>query len=151
MKESESEVSRVWLFATPWTIAHQAPPSTEFSRQEYWSGLPFPSLEDLPIQGSNLSLLHCKQILLPSEPRGKLLLSKWFVKSQSWRHYRKSTIQTLTLMQDECLSQPLPYLKAIKSFPKSPSSAAFSKNLTHSFQVPWKELSTLIISWHHDL
>ena len=31
------------LFATPWTVAHQAPPSVGFSRQEYWSGLPFPS------------------------------------------------------------------------------------------------------------
>ena len=36
-------LSRVWLFATPWTVAHQAPPTMEFSRQEYWSGLPFPS------------------------------------------------------------------------------------------------------------
>ena len=35
--------SRVRLFATPWTIANQAPPSMEFSRQEYWSGLPFPA------------------------------------------------------------------------------------------------------------
>ena len=33
---------------TPWTVAHQAPPSMEFSRQEYWSGLPFPSPGDLP-------------------------------------------------------------------------------------------------------
>ena len=43
-------LSRVWLFglfATPWTGAHQAPPSIEFSRQEYWSGLPFPSPGDL--------------------------------------------------------------------------------------------------------
>ena len=32
-----------WLFVTPWTVAHQAPLSMEFSRQEYWSGLPFPS------------------------------------------------------------------------------------------------------------
>ena len=37
-------LSRVWLFATPWTVAYQAPPSMEFSRQEYWSGLPFPSI-----------------------------------------------------------------------------------------------------------
>ena len=37
-----------WLFATPWTVAHQAPQSMEFSRQEYWSGLPFPSPEDIP-------------------------------------------------------------------------------------------------------
>ena len=36
-------LSCVWLFATTWTVAYQAPQSTEFSRQEYWSGLPFPS------------------------------------------------------------------------------------------------------------
>ena len=36
------EVSRVQLFATPWTVAYQAPLSMEFSRQEYWSGVPFP-------------------------------------------------------------------------------------------------------------
>ena len=42
--KSESEVaSRVRLLATPWTAAYQAPPSTGFSRQEYWSGLPLPS------------------------------------------------------------------------------------------------------------
>ena len=35
--------SRVWLLATPWTAAHQAPPSMGFSRQEYWSGVPLPS------------------------------------------------------------------------------------------------------------
>ena len=44
-------LSRVWLFATPWTVAHQAPPSMGFSRQEYWSGLPFPSPEDHPNPG----------------------------------------------------------------------------------------------------
>ena len=52
--ESESEVkslSRVRLFATPWTVAYQAPPSMGFSRQEYWSGLPFPSPGDLPDPG----------------------------------------------------------------------------------------------------
>ena len=36
------------LFATPWTVAYQVPPSMRFSRQEYWSGLPFPSPGDLP-------------------------------------------------------------------------------------------------------
>ena len=36
-------VSHVWLFEIPWSVAHQLPLSTEFSRQEYWSGLPFPS------------------------------------------------------------------------------------------------------------
>ena len=48
---SESEVkslSRVQLFAIPWTAAYQASPPMGFSRQEYWSGLPFPSPGDLP-------------------------------------------------------------------------------------------------------
>ena len=44
-------LSRVWLCATPWTIAPQAPLSVEFSRQEYWSGLPFPPPGDLPNPG----------------------------------------------------------------------------------------------------
>ena len=44
-------LSSVWLFATPWIIAYQAPPSMGFSRQEYWSGLPFLSPEDLPDPG----------------------------------------------------------------------------------------------------
>ena len=46
-----SQFSPVWLFVTPWTEALQAPPSMGFSRQEYWSGLPFPSPGDLPDSG----------------------------------------------------------------------------------------------------
>ena len=42
-KVKVKSLSRVWLLATPWTAAHQAPPSMGFSRQEYWSGLPLPS------------------------------------------------------------------------------------------------------------
>ena len=44
-------LSSVRLFATPWTVAYQAPPSMGFSRQEFWSGLPFPSPGDLPDPG----------------------------------------------------------------------------------------------------
>ena len=44
-------LSRVQLFATPWTVAYQALPSMGFSRQERWSGLPFPSPGDLPDPG----------------------------------------------------------------------------------------------------
>ena len=47
-------LSRVRLFATPWTIPYQAPKSMGFSRQEYWSGLPFPSPGDLPDPGIEL-------------------------------------------------------------------------------------------------
>ena len=45
-------LSRVWLFATPWTVAYQAPPSMGFSRQACWSGVPFPSPGDLPHPGT---------------------------------------------------------------------------------------------------
>ena len=55
--------------STPSTIACQAPPSMGFSRQEYWSGLPFPSPGDLPTQGLNPGLPHCRQTP-PSEPPG---------------------------------------------------------------------------------
>ena len=46
-----SHFSHVWLFATPWTVAHQAPLSKGFSRQEYWSGLPCPPPGDFPDPG----------------------------------------------------------------------------------------------------
>ena len=44
-------LSHVWLFATPWTVAYNAPRSLGFSRQEYWSGLPFSSPADLSNPG----------------------------------------------------------------------------------------------------
>ena len=66
IKPQKGEVkllSRVRLFAIPWTISYQAPPSMKFSRQEYWSGLPFPSPGDLPNQGLNPDLPHCRETL----------------------------------------------------------------------------------------
>ena len=63
--------SRVQLFATPWTVAYQAPPSMEFSRQEYWSGLPFPSPGDLPNPGIEPGSPALQADALPSEPPGK--------------------------------------------------------------------------------
>ena len=53
--KSESEVGRIQLFAPPWTVAYQAPLSMEFSRQEYWSELPYPSPGDLPNPGEPMS------------------------------------------------------------------------------------------------
>ena len=51
MKVKVKSLSHVQLFATPWTVAYHVPPSMGFSRQEYWSALPFPSSEDLPNPG----------------------------------------------------------------------------------------------------
>ena len=66
-------LSHVQLFATPWTIAHQAPLSMEFSRQEYWSGLPFPSPGDLPdpgIKPASPMSLALQADSFPAEPLG---------------------------------------------------------------------------------
>ena len=75
-------LSRVRLFATPWTVAYQAPPSMGFSRQEYWSGLPFPSpdgdcsheIKRCLLLGRNAmtnldSILKSKDITLPTKVR----------------------------------------------------------------------------------
>ena len=64
-------LSCVQLFATPGTVAHQAPPSMEFSRQEYWSGLPFPSPENHPDSGNEPGSPTLQADALPSEPPGK--------------------------------------------------------------------------------
>ena len=60
-KVKVKSLSHVWLFSTPWT--YQAALSMGFSRQEYWSGLPFPSPGDLPDPGIEPSLPHCRQTL----------------------------------------------------------------------------------------
>ena len=63
--------SVVRLFAIPWIVAYQSPQSMEFSRQEYWSGLPFPSPGDLPNPGIEPWSLAMQADALPSEPPGK--------------------------------------------------------------------------------
>ena len=64
-------LSRVQLFATPRTVAYQAPPSMGFSRQEYWNGLPFPSPGDLPNPGIEPGSSAFQADALNSEPPGK--------------------------------------------------------------------------------
>ena len=64
-------LSCVRLFVTPWTVAYQAPPSMRFSRQECWSGLPFPSPGDLPNPGIEPGSPALQADALPSEPPGK--------------------------------------------------------------------------------
>ena len=63
---------RVWLFATPWTVARLAPQSMGFSRQEYWSGLPFPSPGDLPDPWIEPRSPTLQADTSPSEPQGSL-------------------------------------------------------------------------------
>ena len=64
-------LSRVRFFEIPWTVAYQAPPSMGFSRQEYWSGVPFPSPGDLADPGIEPRSPALQADALPSEPPGK--------------------------------------------------------------------------------
>ena len=70
-KKEESEVAQSCPILTPWTVAHQAPPSMGFSRQEYWSGVPFPSPGDLPDPGTEPGLPHRIQTLYRLSHQGE--------------------------------------------------------------------------------
>ena len=70
----------VWLFVTPWTVAHQAPLSMGFSRQEYWSGLPFPPPEDLPDPGIKPASLELAGRFFITELKGRPILLIQYVK-----------------------------------------------------------------------
>ena len=76
-------LSRVQLLATSWTIAYQAPPSLGFSRQEYWSGLPFPSPGDLPNPGIEPRSPVSQADAVPPEPPGKLIIKTEYKKKNS--------------------------------------------------------------------
>ena len=70
-KVKVKSLSCVQLFATPWTAAYKAPPSMGFSRQEYWSGVSFPSPGDLPNPGIEPQSPALEADALTSEPPGK--------------------------------------------------------------------------------
>ena len=72
-RKKGKSLSHVRLFASPWTVAHQAPLSLGFSRQEHWSGLPFPSPGDLPNLGIEPGSPALQADALSSEPLGKLV------------------------------------------------------------------------------
>ena len=81
-------LSRVRLFATPWTIAYQASPSMGFSRQEYWNGLPFPSPGDLPDPGIKPGSPALEADALTSEHPGVFLrtYSEWYLMLYTHSH-----------------------------------------------------------------
>ena len=93
-------LSHVLLFATPWTVAHQAPLSIEFSRQEYWSGLLFPSPGDLPDPGIEPRSPTLQADTLTSELPGKpnftciglYNLKSWLTWQCQWKVDKKNTI-----------------------------------------------------------
>ena len=99
-----SHFSRVRLYVTPWTAAHQAPLSLEFSRQESWSGLPFPSLGDLPDPGIKPASLALAGGFFATEPPGEplsgetdMLVIKWQIQCLAWSTNMLITIVSLIM------------------------------------------------------
>ena len=89
LKVKVKSLCRVRLFGTPWTVAYQAPLSMGFSRQEYWSGVPFPSPGDLPDPGIEPRSPALQADALLSEPPGKYFFkssNNFKRKQQRWTY-----------------------------------------------------------------
>ena len=101
--------SHIQLFATPWTVAHQAPLSMEFSRQEYWNGLSFPVPEDLHDPGIKTVSPELAVDSLSTEPSGKsnsymninnyLNVKIWTEGRENGKSYNWDTIPILNQIQ----------------------------------------------------
>ena len=98
----------------PWTVAHQAPLSIEFSRQEYWSGLPFPSPGDLPDPGMEPGSPELQAECLPSKSPGfpDDLGTIWFI--HNWTYAQLLTDQSLVYILDHTLIQTEIFICYIK-------------------------------------
>ena len=89
----------------PWTVAYQAPPSMEFSRQEYWSGLPFLSPGDLPDPGIEPRFPTLQADTLPSEPPGKTVF-KFYVKRNLFKkRYKEYSTRFRTVTSRTVISK----------------------------------------------
>ena len=90
-----SHFSSVWLYVTPWTVAHQAPLSMGFSRQEYWSGLPCPPPGDLPDPGIEHRSPKLKADSLLSEPPKNAYINQLFIYQPHSNHSVPSILHYL--------------------------------------------------------
>ena len=91
-------LSCVQLFATPLTVSSQAPWSMEFSRQEYWSGLPFIPPGIFPSEGLNLRLLHWQADSLPLSHLGSPSLGVWAIQPELPGRSDEATAMLSTLL-----------------------------------------------------
>ena len=119
---SHSVVSDSWtphesclIRATPWTVARQAPVSMEFSRQEYWSGLPLSSPGDLPDPGMETGLLHCKQILYHRSHQGSRK------RQPIYRQSLESLYPMSSISCTSCCHQTTSFPSSMLGMPESPS------------------------------
>ena len=124
---------------TPWTVACQDPLSMEFSRQEYWSGLPCTSPVDLPEPGSelglNLGLLHCRQILYRLSLQGHPWRLPFVTDSWQWwcpSLSQGNNIQGFRYLTSMCLQSYVQPLLTLQSF-----SSKLCTVWAHTFPISW--------------
>ena len=91
--------SSILAWEIPWTVAYQVPPSVKFSRQEYWSGLPFPSPGDLPDPGIEPRSPALQADALPSEPPGKPEVRNTEVLNKCFKSAVEASIVCLILLR----------------------------------------------------
>ena len=120
-------LSCVQLLATPWTVARQAPLSVGFSRQEYWGGLPCPSLGDLPHPGTERRPPALQADSLLSEPLGKPCEGR--LRSESQQYYLPP-VSLLPPLQPSWSSfcpwkVPLPLLSSLPCLPLPHTTGSF--------------------------
>ena len=101
-------------FVTPWTIAHQAPLSIAFPRQEYWTGLPFPSPGDLPDPGIKPASPALAGRLFTIEPPGKPQLNLAVLK---FSHYSRKNKQNKQTKKQAKQSKTIPQVKTKSQYP----------------------------------
>ena len=118
-------LSRAQLFVNLWIVACQAPLSMEFSRQEYWSGQPFPSPENLPDPRIESGSSALQADSLPSEPPGKpqretrktVYLSHLMVTLASHRHTRKgATVLNYSITHWKLIKSGLSQLNPLRTY-----------------------------------
>ena len=105
-------LSRLQLFATPWTVDYQARPSMGFSRQEYWSGLPFPSPGDLHDPGIEPGSPIFQADALTSEPPGKAQECSNYRTIELISHASKVMLKILQARLHQDINHELPDVQA---------------------------------------
>ena len=153
VKVKVKSLSHVWLFETPWTVTHQAPPPMEFSRQEYWSGLPFPSPRDLSDPGIEPRSPTSWADALMSEPPGNQEMNMKGFLFIIIIIFLNFTIlywfcHTLTWIRHGCTYVPHPdppFPLRPHPIPQGHPRAPALNTLSHASSLDWRSVSHMII------
>ena len=135
------------LFGTPWTVAHQTTLSMGVLRQEYWSGLPFPSPGNLPDPGIEPRSLTLRADSLPSEPPLKPTKVKWALRvehsSNRFSVFMKQNIREFSLCLCVFSSISLPHRPPCVRTNREASLGGKSSDQNLSLLAPWSGTSSL--------